>query len=855
MIEKSIVPLVLGTFLLAGCGAMHNESEPIEKTTITIHADQAGPKINPAMWGAFFEDINFGGDGGLYAEMVKNRGFEFPDAMMGWFKISPSLAKGDVTIETSNPYRPSQTHYLRIASKASAPLGASNEGFRGMGVKAGESYDFSAQIRNVDGNSKVVVQLVGADGTTLAAAPLAHLTSDWSKVTATLRPKDTDSHARLALFINGAGTVDFDFVSLFPEKTWKARPGGMRADMVQALADLHPGFLRFPGGCIVEGSDLSKRYQWKNTIGPVEDRKLLIDRWNYEFPWRPTPDYYQSFGLGFFEFFQICEDIGAQPLPLVNAGMACQFNSGELCPPDELGPYIQDALDLIEFANGPASSTWGAKRAAMGHPEPFNPPLRMMGVGNEQWGPQYLERLTAFTKAIKEKHPEVMIISDAGPSPDDDRFAYLWPKLQQFNVDGHPADIVDQHCYANPVWFLANSDRFDHYDRKGPKVFFGEYAAQSDAICSTKNRNNLECALAEAAYMTGLERNADVVTMASYAPLFSNTEAWQWTPDLIWADSLHAVPSVNYYVQQLYCKNRGDVILPTTTTAATRDMPPAGRVGLGTSNCAAEFKDVRVMQGDHLLLDSNFASGAAGWSGGDSWHASAGTYQQSDSGASTTTFAGDKSWSDYTLTLKARRTAGSGPIILSVCDDNTPTMAAGARWILGGTVGGPTVADPSKPELILQTHFAEQEQLLAHTPGSLETNRWYDIKISVQGTHMECSLDGKIVSSAQILDRHVPSFFTSAARDEKTGEVIVKVVNPGGTATQASISLPGIARLQPTGQAITLAGNLSDEDSMGTPAQVLPLTTPVSGVGPEFTYTFKPHSMTVLRLATKPPGF
>jgi alpha-L-arabinofuranosidase len=847
---------LIAVLLLSLAGRVNPASgdPPIGQTTITIGVDQPGAQINPAMWGAFFEDINFGGDGGLYAEMVKNRGFEFPDPMMGWFKISPSLAKGDVSIQTASPYRPSQTHYVRIVSQGDAPIGISNEGFRGMGVKAGEAYDFSAEIRNVEGNSNVTLELVGADGTTLAFAPLTGLSSDWSRITTTLHPIDTDAHARLALFLNGPGTVDFDFVSLFPEKTWKNRPGGLRADMVQALADLHPGFLRFPGGCIVEGSVLSRRYQWKNTIGPIDDRKVLIDRWNYEFKWRPTPDYYQSFGLGFFEFFQLCEDIGARPLPLVNCGMACQFNSGELCPPDELGPYIQDALDLIEFANGPATSTWGAKRAAMGHPEPFNPPLTMMGIGNEQWGPQYLQRLALFTKAIKEKHPEITLVSDSGPSPDDDRFEYLWPRLAQFNVDGHSAEIVDQHCYANPVWFLANSGRFDHYDRNGPKVFFGEYAAQSVAICSTKNRNKLECALAEAAYMTGMERNADVVRMASYAPLFSNVEAWQWTPDLIWADSLHAVPSVNYYVQQLYCCNRGDLVLPATNTSPVSDMRPAGRVGVGTLNCSAEFKDVRVARDDGVLLASNFSTDAAGWSGGDTWRTEGGAYQQSSPTTSSTSVVGEKSWSDYTLTLKARRTSDSGGIVITVCDDNTPQMASWAQWILGGPIGGPTVADPSKPEFILQTHFAEQDQLLAHAPGFLETNRWYDVEISVHGNRIECFLDGKLLQSAQLRDRQIPSLFTSATRDEKTGEIILKVVNPGNQTTQANIKLSGIQSVEPVGKAITLAGNPADEDSFESPARVVPADTSIAGVAPEFGYTFEPHSMTVLRLAAKPSG-
>lgn len=530
-------------------------------STMTIHADQPGAKINPAMWGVFFEDINFGADGGLYAELVKNRGFEFPEPLMGWEKISPSLAKGELSVRDDAPFDQNNPRYVRVTSMTTASFGLSNEGFRGMGVRRGEAYDFSARVRKVDGDSVLRVQLYGGDGTLLDSVDVKNFAGDWQKCAATLHPKDTDAKARLAVLLVGKGTLDLDFISLFPEHTWKNRPGGLRADMVQALADLHPGFMRFPGGCIVEGSVLERRYQWKNTIGPVEDRKLLINRWNYEFLHRPTPDYYQSFGLGFFEFFQTCEDIGAQPLPILNCGMACQFNSGELCSMDALSPYIQDALDLVEFANGPADSTWGAKRAAMGHPEPFH--LKMMGVGNEQWGQQYVDRYAKFAAAIKAKYPDIQLVSAAGPDPADDRFKFAWSKLRELH-----ADIIDEHSYALPGWFYANTHRYDNYDRNGPKVFMGEYAAQSVAIVSTKNRNNLECALSEAAYLTGLERNADVVRMASYAPLFSNTEAWQWTPDLIWVDSLRVDPTPNYFVQQLFSCNRGDVVLPTELSDA-----------------------------------------------------------------------------------------------------------------------------------------------------------------------------------------------------------------------------------------------------------------------------------------------
>jgi alpha-L-arabinofuranosidase len=423
----------------------------------------------------------------------------------------------------------------------------------------------------VSGGPSVRVALYGGNGALLDLVEFSGLATGWQERSAVLRPAATDAKAKLYVLMVGAGAVDIDCVSLFPENTWKQRPEGLRADMVQALADLKPGFLRFPGGCIVEGSELDKRYQWKKTIGPAEQRPLLINRWNYEFLHRPAPDYFQSFGLGFYEYFLLCEDIGAAPMPILNCGMACQFNSGELVPAEDLDPFIQDALDLIEFANGPATSEWGAKRAAMGHPEPFN--LTMLGIGNEQWGPQYIERLERFVTAFRARCPEIKLIASAGPEPADERFQYLWPKFRDLGVD-----IVDEHCYARPDWFFANTHRYDAYDRAGPKVFFGEYAAQSDKMVSVDNRNTLECALGEAAYMTGLERNADVVVMASYAPLFAHKDAWQWTPDLIWVDNLSLVRTPNYYVQQMFCHNRGDTVLPAEVSGMASDTVFAGAV-------------------------------------------------------------------------------------------------------------------------------------------------------------------------------------------------------------------------------------------------------------------------------------
>ena len=534
----------------------------VSAATISVAVDKPGAEINRAMWGVFFEDINFGADGGLYAELVKNRSFEFPDALMGWSVPADSAATTHVNVLSEASAKPANGHYLALESSGAGAT-IENEGFRGMGIKANETYDFSVRARGASG-LVLRVDLVAPSGLVLGTARVPGASGEWTERKVAIVAQHTEARAKLRLTLEGTGKADLDMVSLFPRKTWKQRPGGLRADMVQALADLKPGFLRFPGGCIVEGPRLEQRYQWKKTLGPVEDRELLLNRWNVEFKHRLTPDYYQTFGLGFYEYFVLCEDLGAEPLPILNCGMACQFNSGELAPMDKLDPYIQDALDLIEFANGPVTSEWGGRRAALGHSAPFN--LKMMGIGNEQWGPQYIERYARFSEALRKKRPEIKLVGAAGPSPDDERFAFAWPKMRELK-----ADIVDEHSYAPPDWFFDNAKRYDSYDRAGPKVFMGEYAAQSVSTVSPDNKNTWRCALSEAAFLTGLERNADVVRMAAYAPLFAHVDAWQWTPNLIWTDNLRTMPTPNYHVQRLFARNRGDRVLPVSVKAATGD--------------------------------------------------------------------------------------------------------------------------------------------------------------------------------------------------------------------------------------------------------------------------------------------
>lgn len=527
----------------------------LAQTKIEIDATKPLVPIQPTMYGIFFEDINFGADGGLYAELIKNRSFEFEYPWMGWKHLPESdtrfNTKNELTIYNNSKVNPNNPRVVRVEKREGLKdIGLQNEGFDGVGLKKEAKYDFSAYVRSNKGNITLEVQLLNEKDQVIGSTVLSQIPMNWGKVEAVVSSSETVQHGKINVLFKGEGQLDIDIISLFPQDTWKGRKGGLRKDLVQLLADLKPGFVRFPGGCIVEGRTLAERYQWEKTVGKVEDRELLINRWNMEFKHRPTPDYYQTFGLGFFEYFQLCEDIGASPVPILSCGLACQFNSSEMQPLEDLDPFVQDALDLIEFANGPTTTKWGAVRAEMGHPEPFN--LKMIGIGNEQWGEEYFERYEIISKAIKNKYPDIKLISGTGPGSEGELFEMAEKELPKLK-----AEIVDEHYYKEPKWFRENATRYDTYDRNRYKIFAGEYAAQSVATVSPNNKNNWECALSEAAFMTGLERNADVVYMTSYAPLFAHVNKWQWTPDLIWFDNLTSFGTANYYVQKLYANNPG----------------------------------------------------------------------------------------------------------------------------------------------------------------------------------------------------------------------------------------------------------------------------------------------------------
>jgi len=556
MKNNLISKIYLSGLLLAGFFAS------AQSTTLEVNVAKTITKIQPTMYGVFFEDINFAADGGLYAEMIKNRSFEFEVPLMGWDqpktdKYAFNKKSGTATIikVVENKTNP---RFCRVIVNDDKGYELVNEGFRGMGIKKDSRYNLSLKAANHDGTiKKIIIQFIDIDNKVLGETSIVPTSNDWVSYTAQFAATQTEAKAKLKITFEGTGTIDLDMISLFPEDTWNHRKNGLRKDIVQLLYDLKPGFLRFPGGCIVEGRTLAQRYQWKKTVGDVDKRETVINRWNTEFVHKPAPDYFQSFGLGFFEYFQLAEDIGASPLPILSCGMACQFNTAELVPMEELDPYVQDALDLIEFANGGVETPWGSVRSEMGHPTPFN--LKMIGVGNEQWGPDYIARYQVFEKAIKGKYPNIKIVSGSGPAPEGDFFEYGMQELKKLN-----AQIVDEHYYSSPKWFRENATRYDKYDRKGPKIFAGEYAAQSVGITSPDNKNNWECAFSEAAFMTGLERNADVVTLTSYAPLMAHVEAWQWTPDMIWFNNLEVYGTANYYVQKLFSTNKGTDLLAIT---------------------------------------------------------------------------------------------------------------------------------------------------------------------------------------------------------------------------------------------------------------------------------------------------
>ena len=532
--------------------------KPLE-ATIKVDAGKT-KKISDKLIGIFFEDINYSADGGLYAELVQNRDFEYSQADVkggnkDWKADYAWTLEGDGgtwEIRTDAPIHENNPHYAAVSVKQSGGVALVNAGFDGIVLREGEKYDFSLFAKQLEGKGgKIKVSLV-EDGKVLAEATLKAPKGEWKKLSVVLKAKGNADHASVKVEPQGEGTVGLDMISLFPQNTFKGRKNGMRADLAQTLADMKPKFMRFPGGCAAHGDGLHNMYNWKETIGPLEARKPQRNIWGY----------HQSKGIGYYEYFQFCEDLGCEPLPVLAAGVSCQNSSdgghGQQggIPMDKMPEYVQDVLDLIEWANGDAKTTkWGKIRAEQGHPAPFN--LKYVGIGNEDLiSKTFEERYLMIIKAVKEKYPDIVVCGTSGPWSDGSDYEAGWRLAKD-----HDIDMIDEHYYQTPGWFIHHQDYYDQYDRNGSKVYLGEYAAHAPG-----RPNDIETALCEAMHICGMERNGDIVEMSSYAPLLAKEGHTQWNPDMIYFNNKEVKPTVGYYVQKMCGNGSGDEYIATSLT-------------------------------------------------------------------------------------------------------------------------------------------------------------------------------------------------------------------------------------------------------------------------------------------------
>ena len=762
---------------------------------ISVDVSHPGHKISPMLWGIFFEDINLSADGGIYPELVRNRSFE-DSSQPDFWKLSGDAS---MQIASSNPLNTFNTHYLQIS--VNGPFTLENDGYWGMNIVQGDSYTFKAALRSDGVSNPLSVKIVSATGAILASGEIPAPAHDWQYQSLNLTASALDPKAHLEISGKGNGTICFDMVSLMPDKTWKDH--GLRVDLANALDALHPSFMRFPGGNWIEGDDIAHMYHWKDTIGDIDARTPLWNTWGYN----------TTQGLGFYEYLQLCEDLGAEPVFAINCGMSL---NGHSVPLSRMGQWIQDALDAVEYANGPTNSVWGSLRAQAGHPAPFN--LKYMEIGNENGGPDYVERWPLMVNAIHARYPYIQFIMTT------DLRGRPYPQTPK-------PDIIDEHYYESPESFMRRADQYDSYDRNGPKIFIGEYAVTQNA-----GEGNLRAAIGEAAFMTGMERNSDIVKMASYAPLFVNLNHRAWNPDLINFDSSRWYGIPSYYVQKMFSNNRGDVTLPVQLETPMSPLPLSkGRIGVGTWNTAAEFKDIKVTAPDGtVLFASDFSKNSEGWKllgDGAQWSVQDGTLHQSAEREFIRALAGDQSWTDYTLTLKARKISGrEGFLILfHIANDDDRFW-----WNLGGW--GNT------------QDAVEYGATLDGKPGYIETGRWYDIRVEVRGNHVKCYLDGKLVHDIDYqTGGEIKALYTSASQDNQTGDVIVKVVNASANPVTTELDLNG-ANLAGTASAILLTSEEpTDENSLDQPTKVSPKTENLNFTGSSLIYAFPGNSFTILR--------
>jgi alpha-L-arabinofuranosidase len=787
--------------------AISSNAQPAK---ITVDAAHPAHAISPTLWGIFFEDINLSADGGIYPELVRDRSFEDSDKLDGWKFVSVGEGKSEAAIVTADvqakppvpPLNAFNRKSLRV--KVAGAFTLQNEGYWGMNIVAGDSYTFKLAVRGEKINGPLTVKILSADGKALASGEISGISNKWEYHTLDLTSTGSDPKAMLEISGGGKGVLFLDMISLLPNQTWKNH--GLRIDLAESLAALHPKFLRFPGGCWVEGDDFAHMNHWKKTVGNIDVREPLWNIWGY----------YATHGLGYHEYLQLAEDLGAEPLFCVNVGMSHK----EAVPMERMNEWVQDALDAIEYANGPTNSVWGAMRAKAGHSEPFH--LKYLEVGNENGGAAYRERWPLFVNAIHAKYPEIQFVAN--------HWQGGYPSTPK-------ADIVDEHFYDTPEFFMRHATHFDKYDRTGPKIFVGEYAVTRNC-----GLGNLRGAIGEAAFMTGLERNSDHVIMASYAPLLVNLNHRAWNPDLINFDSSKWYGLPSYYVQKMFAENRGDISLPTKVESPpTEGGITGGMIGVGTWNTAADFKDIKLTAPDgKVLFQSDFdGRGTAGWKllgTGADWKVQDGALRQSAEKEFIRALAGKREWVDYTLTLKARKISGAeGFLILFRINGNEDRT----WWNIGGwnnTADG-----------------IEAGGTLDSKPNHIETDRWYDIKVVVSGKYVKCYLDGKLIHDLNYdAGGKVTSLYAVAATDEASGDLIVKVVNADTRPLETEVDLAGAKNLTGQGTAIVLTSDSgTDENSLAEPTKVSSKTEPLKFSGTNIKRSFPGNSFSVLRLHTK----
>ena len=836
--------LFISSILSLGVISAMAQNEPIR-----IDISQRGAVVSPDLYGIFFEEINHAGDGGLYAELVQNRGFEehvLPSSMtyrdgkayainsmnyehrnnrnwnIGWNMESKKMQgwrvegdKCDVTgevIEPGKPLHPNTPHAMQLKISKIQKGGKAtlvNTGYWGMGLKAGSKYDLRFYVNSTNYKGNITARIVNSEtGESIGSAEFkAPKSGEWTELTATLTSESTADKGALALEFDQKGTVLVDYVSLFPQETFKGRKNGQRADVAQMLVDMHPRFMRWPGGCIVEGATYENRVKWKETLGDPMTRRGEWDVWGYRATW----------GMGYHEFLQFCEDLGMDAMFVNNAGMSCSVRNGDFVSSEaEMNAVVQDFRDAIDYALAdPATNKWAKMRAEAGHPAPF--PLKYVEIGNENVGPEYVKHFNYIFSRLKNEYPQIIFINTLGHTD---------PLLSQ--IPGKY--MVDPHWYRNPDFFFANNHLFDEAPRTHD-IYVGEYACNGGV-----GAGNLMAAISEAAFIMGMERNSDVVKMSSYAPLFENENHRDWPCNLIHINSSQVYGRASYYVQQMMAENRPtyNIFVSETSTPLKKESFAAGGIGVGSYATQCEYKDIKITCSDGKVQNVNVDQFVA--KRGE-WKIDGVVLRQTSNGTLTLSQLPQFASDNYTLELKARKLSGNeGFFVYYGLDAN------GQNGFVANIAGWNNRTTAIQPMRQGRTNDVLGRQYNQ----SVDTDKWYDIKVVVSPEIVTLYVDGTQVTKAQpaALTRH----FCQTGFDETAGEIIVKVVNGTDQPYRRSFQIDGTNGVMPTGKVITLNGNANDENSFAQPTKLAPQTTMFGHFGKQFDYEFKPMSLTIMRI-------